>query len=149
MIRSRFRLDTVLRVRRVQARLAAAELGAAQQDEARAAAAEVGRAAGIAARPRLLGPHDTWAVHRSQIVWDAELASLALAVADHASAEARTDAERAHWTRAEQRARALELLDERHQADRALQARRAEAATVDDLVAGRYQRHAAREVHER
>lgn len=142
MKRYRFRLEQVQRVRRVQEDLAAAELGIAQRDEATAVLAEQARHAAVAARPRPRGAYGGAQLLTDRLVWDAELAALDRSAAERIAAGLRTAEQRDAWLVASRRVKALDLLDERRREEHRVEADREEAARVDDLVAGRFRRHA-------
>lgn len=142
MKRYRFRLEQVLRVRAVQEDLAAAELAAARAAEATAVAAADARLASIEARPRPHGPLTGAALAGQRLVWDAELASLTGVRATVAERAAGTAVARDGWLAARQRVRALEVLDDRHRAEHAVEVARDDAARIDDLVVSRFARRA-------
>ena len=138
MKRYRFRLEQVRRVRQVQEDLAAAALGAARQEEAAAAAALDRRHRAVATRPRVAGAHDGALLQAQRLVWDAELRALSAASSALVSAGAHVAEQRDLWLAASRRVRALELLDERRREEHRVEADRAEASRVDDLVAARF-----------
>ena len=143
MRRYRFRLDAVLRVRRLQ------------EDVARGALAEatatVGRAEGAVARA------DAWldglrakAGPPGPLAWEAQR-RVQLAAADELTSRvtelgaARTEqrARQAALADARMRVRALERLDERRRAEHAREVARQDERVVDDLVTSRYHRRGA------
>lgn len=141
MKRYRFRLEQVRRVRQVQEDLAAAALGAARQEEAAATAALERRNRAVATRPRAAGAHDGAVLQAQQVVWEAELRALSAASSALSTASASVAEQRDLWLAASRRVRALELLDERRREEHRIEADRAEASRVDDLVAARFGRN--------
>jgi len=140
--RYRFRLEAVLRVRRLQEDVARAALADATATVAGAEAAEA-RAArwldGLRAQPLPAGPA-AWDAHRRvQLSAADELAARTSEVA-HARAEQR--ARQRELADARTRVRALERLDERRRAEHAREAARQEERAADDLVTSRYRRPA-------
>ncbi len=140
MKRYRFRLEHVLRVRRVQSDLAAAELAGAQRAEAAAVTAELARIQAVAERSRPAGSYPAGDLLTDRAVWDAELASLNRLAAARVAAGLATAECRDGWLVASRRVKALELLDERRQEEHRIEMDRAEARRVDDLVASRFPR---------
>lgn len=138
MTRYRFRLEQVLRVRQVQADLAAAELGAAQRAEADAIRAEQTRRLAATERSRPSGAYRPDELHAQRLVWDAELATLDRAEAGRIAAARLTVERRDEWLSASRRVKALELLDERRREEHRVASDRAEALRIDDLVAARH-----------
>lgn len=140
MKRYRFRLEPVLRVRRIE------------QDTARAAMAAAARSLDAAEEllhrsvsryrtvPLVDGPHDAtgWLARRAS----AERAAAAVVRAgiEREQAAALLDRERDALRDARQRVSALERLDERRREEHALAAQRQEDVDVDELVTGRYGR---------
>jgi flagellar FliJ protein len=140
MKRYRFRLESVLRVRRVQEDVARGDL-------ARANTAVTAAAAALdAARHRLArttsdpAPADApeWQARRALLLGRAEEISARGADLE-AATEARADRQRA-LAEARTRVRALERLDERRRAEHAVESARDESRTMDDLVTARWGR---------
>ena len=138
MKRYRFRLETVLRVRQLQA-------DAAKGGVARANAEVIRRDRQLAERTEEYGPFG--------VVPAAAPTDLFLIEAAHRNrrAEAVMDANRelqsAHgvlaerrdeWQAAERRVDALERLDDRRRAEHGVASNRAEATEMDDVVVGRF-----------
>lgn len=146
MKRYRFRLEQVLRVRRVQSDLAAAELAGAQRAEAAAVTAELARLQAVADRARPAGTYRADALLTDRAVWDAELASLNRLAAARVAAGLATAERREGWLVASRRVKALELLDDRRREEHRVEADRDEARRVDDLVASRHVPRHRREV---
>jgi flagellar FliJ protein len=139
MKRYRFRLDSVLRVRRIEKDEAAAQLGEAQRA---ALAAEEAR---LAAERRHLerahqgDPKSTTAVflaHRA--LTQASAASVIVSRRRAEAADAAVDARRDDWTEAAGKVSGLERLDERARDLHRAEEQRAEAIEVDDLVTRRH-----------
>ena len=140
MKRFRFRLEQVLRVRRLQEDLARAALQLANR-EARAAADTVNariEAYSAAARPEGAQSYDTF--NQMQTHLDYAAAAITAARAVYAQALGVVDERRAEWAAARQRVAALERLEERRRDEYAIEARRAEDRLVDDLVVARHAR---------
>jgi flagellar export protein FliJ len=141
--RYRFRLESVLRVRRLQedvARSAFAEVTlAVGRSEADVASARAWLD-GLRDEPPPTGPHAWEARRRVQLAAAEELAGRVTAL-DHARAEQR--ARQAALAEARTRVRALERLDERRRAEHAREAARLDERAVDDLVTSRYRRRSA------
>jgi flagellar biosynthesis chaperone FliJ len=138
--RYRFRLEQVLRVRRVQADQAAGALGVARRAEAGAVAAERDRLHAVTERSRPAGSYPAGRLLAERAVWDAEVDSLHRLAAARAAAGLVTDERRDVWTAASRRVKALELLDDRRREEHRIESDRAEARRVDDLVASRFVR---------
>lgn len=138
MKRYRFRLEQVLRVRRVQADQAAAALGLARRSEADAVAAEQSRLHALAERSRPAGSYSAGQLLVERAVWDAELDSLHRLAAARVAAGLVTGERRDEWTVTSRRVKALELLDDRRREEHRVETDRAEARRVDDLVASRF-----------
>jgi flagellar FliJ protein len=138
--RYRFRLETVLRVRRVQE-------DAARGDLARANAAVAAAAADVeAARERLAGMASE-PVPANPVEWQARRALLLGRAAEITARQTdlqAADTERAGRQRAlaeaRTRVRALERLDERRRAEHAVEMGRDDSRTLDDLVTARWGR---------
>jgi flagellar protein FliJ len=132
--RFRFRLEHVLRVRRLQEDLARADLMHAHR-EARAAADRVNsRVADYTNAPRPNGeqPYDEFS--RVQFHLDNAAGAITVARAGYRHALAVVDDRRADWAAARQRVAALERLEERRRDEHAIEVRRADDRLVDDLV---------------
>lgn len=144
MRRFRFRLETVLRVRRVQEDLARAELMTANHAAHERAALVAARTAEYDARELPSGVHsyDTFALQTFR--WDAAAGAVTTARAAHRDAMAVVADRRRDWSEARARVAALERLEERRRADHALEVRRAEDRLVDDLVVARHRREDTR-----
>jgi hypothetical protein len=140
--RYRFRLEQVLRVRRVQADQAAGALGVARRSEADAVAAERVRLHALTERSRPAGSYRAGQLLVERAVWDAEIDSLHRLAAVRVAAGLVTGERRDGWTAASRRVKALELLDDRRREEHRIDSDRAEARRVDDLVASRFVRTA-------
>jgi flagellar FliJ protein len=140
--RYRFRLEAVLRVRRLQedvARAALADATAAVD----AAMAQEGRARAwldaLRAHPAPDGPAAWDAQRRVQLTAADELVSRA---SDVTHARAAQQACQRELAAARTRVRALERLDERRRAEHGREVARHEERAADDLVTSRYRRPA-------
>lgn len=140
MKRYRFRLEQVLRVRRVQADLEAGHLGRARRAETEAEATRTDRERAIAERNRPSGPMDvgTLATHRT--LWEAELRALARATDQVAAARTETAARRDDYLTASRRVKALDLLDDRRREEHRLDEDRDERGRLDEMVGARFHR---------
>jgi flagellar export protein FliJ len=142
MKRYRFRLDSVLRVRRIEEDRAAVALAVAQAQ----AAAEARRQHAAETAYTAIAHKDaegaravaTYLAQRSL----ADSAAASLIIARHRAAVAHDDVEarRNDWTDAAGRVTGLERLDERGREVHADDLEREEAAHVDDLVTSRHNR---------
>ena len=142
MKRYRFRLEAVLRVRRLQEDAARGALADATAAVARAEAEE-GRARAwldaLRAQPAPDGPAAWDAQRRVQLAAADELSSRG---SDVAHARAEQQARQRELAAARTRVRALERLDERRRAEHAREVARHEERAADDLVTSRYRRPA-------
>jgi flagellar protein FliJ len=135
-----FALAKVLRVRRIEEDQAAARLAAARSSAAAAAAKEVGATHALASRCAQGGLQSS----ASFLAW-VETTMLAGEALSDARIEARAADEQAEecrdeWSSAAARVSALEHLDERGQEAHALERRREETKTADDIVMTRWDR---------
>jgi flagellar FliJ protein len=132
-----FSLAKVLRVRRIQEEQAAAQLAAARAAATAAAAKEAGAAHALASRCARGGLQPAV----SFLAWaeTAMLAGEALSDArsDVQAADEEMEDRRQEWSSAAARVSALEHLDERGREVHALERRRDETKTTDDIVTGR------------
>jgi flagellar biosynthesis chaperone FliJ len=139
-----FRLETVLKVRRIEEDRAKGALAFANADARRAADEVAVREAAYAALPE--GPTafttsaflaDRWrrSTSADAVLYGLQREREALTVV----AERRTD-----WSAAAGKVSALERLDSRRREEHALDTAREEAIVVDELVTGRFVREAAR-----
>jgi flagellar FliJ protein len=141
--RYRFRLEPVLRARRLQqdvARLALAEATAAVGRAEAAEARAQGWLDGLRDEPAPSEPQAWEARRRVQLLAAAELVARGAEVG-HARAEQR--ARQAALAEARKAVRALERLDERRRAEHALEVARLDGLAADDLVTSRYRRRTA------
>ena len=133
MRRYRFRLEAVLRVRRLEEDAARARLLDANRALAEARAGRDRAAAHYHALPAGLGPCSTEDLRRSR--QRAELAAATLAARQGAVERAAVDVECARqlWTAAVSRVRVLERLDERRREEHRLAGEREETRFLDDI----------------
>ncbi len=137
MKRYRFRLDTVLRVRRVEEDRAIAALADARR---RLEAAEQTLERTLdrySVVPQPVGALPLAELLRARAHQELVAASVVHAGAERLRAEATVDLQREEWSAAAQRVAALERLDERRRAEHALEAQRQETIEVDDMVVAR------------
>ena len=135
MKRYRFRLETVLRVRRLEEETARLELLAANTSLAGACARRDDAAAHYRLIPIELGSCSTEDLLRTR--QRAELAAAALAVREVAVDDAarRAEAAREAWMAAVSRVKVLERLDERRREEHRLELERDETRFLDDVGA--------------
>jgi flagellar export protein FliJ len=138
--RFHFRLEQVLRVRRLQEDIARGALMAAHHVAREAADRLNDRIAeyGAASRPNGAQTYD--AFNRMQFRLDNAAGAITLARAEYQHALDIVDVRRAEWTAARQRVAALERLEARRRDEHAIEVRRAEDRLVDDLVVARHAR---------
>jgi flagellar FliJ protein len=140
--RYRFRLEAVLRVRRLQEDVARAALAEAAAAVARAEGAEQCARAWLDALRSAPVPREpaAWDAHRAvQLAAADELAARGAELAAQRAAQRARQLELAD---ARTRVRALERLDERRRAEHAREAARQEERGADDLVTSRFGRPA-------
>jgi flagellar protein FliJ len=138
MKKYKFRLDTVLRVRRIEQDRAAGQLAAAQRKANEAAAAQDrAETAYVGARSTAgLQATASFLSHRSLV----EASALTMAASRQArhAADSQVDERRADYVEAAGRVTGLENLDERHRAGYEIELQREEGRAVDDLVTSRH-----------
>ena len=140
MKRYQFRLDTVLRVRRIEEERQLVALAAAR----RAAIAAERAAADCLAHYRSLPTPGArtatgaFVANRGRL--DLAAGSVRQADVVHLRAVDAAEDQRERWTEAAQKVSSLERLDERGRDEHDVQVRRDEDRTVDDLVTGRFGR---------
>jgi len=135
--RYQFRLDAVLRVRRIEEDRAAADLAVANRALAEAEAELDRRLAHYQALTTSEGvvPNEAFVAERAM----RDFAAMAVVSAGAAriSAEAEVERTRERWSAAAMRVRALERLDERRREEHELEVRRDEVVTLDEAFAAR------------
>lgn len=138
MKRYRFRLQSVLRVREIQENVAAANLALANRDLAAAEAALTARRSAYAALDFQRGVQSSSAFLAAR-EHDGLKAQTVLEAGQQVTAsEEAADGRRAEWTDAAAKVTALENLDGRQREDHALDALRADATVIDDIVIGQH-----------
>jgi flagellar FliJ protein len=140
--RFRFRLEQVLRIRRLQEDMARAELMHAHREARAAADAVNARVAEYTSAPRPNGEQPYDAFNRTQFRLDNAAGAITVARAGYRHALAVVEDRRADWTAAHQRVAALERLETRRRDEHAIEVRRADDRLVDDLVVARHSRGA-------
>jgi flagellar FliJ protein len=138
--RYRFRLETVLRVRRVQEDVARGDLARANAAVAAAAAdveAARERLAGMASEPVPANPVE-WQARRALLLGRA--AEITARQTDLQAADTERAGRQRALAEARTRVRALERLDERRRAEHAVEMGRDDSRTLDDLVTARWGR---------
>jgi flagellar protein FliJ len=143
MKRYRFRLESVLRVRRIQEDVARGELARATLALRTAEAAlEAGREHldRLSHEPSPIGP-EAWQARRRILLSAAD--EVEQLVHGMTAAASERDARQAALAEARSRVRALERLDERRRAQHDLEAARLDERTVDELVTARFRWAAA------
>lgn len=138
MKKFRFRLDPVLRVRRLQEDLARGELLRANRDLAVATSELAGRNDSYEQVPRPAGLQSAETFHRTWFRLDAAARAVRAAEAARQARQEEADLRREEWAAASQRVSALERLEERARDEWAVEIRRAEDRLVDDLVVSRH-----------
>jgi flagellar FliJ protein len=138
--RFRFRLEQVLRVRRLQEDIARRALMHANHHARVAATAVNARVEEYttAARPGGSQSYDTF--NRMQSHLDNAAGAITIARAEYQLALGAVEERRAEWAEARRRVAALERLEERRRDEHAIEVRRAEDRLVDDLVVARHAR---------
>jgi flagellar export protein FliJ len=137
MKRYAFRLDTVLRVRKVEedrAIAALADATRALQAAEQTLRARLDRYGDVPAPTGALPVADLLKLRARQ---DGVAAAVVYAGAQRLRAEATVDVQRDEWSAAAMRVAALERLDERRRGEHAAEAERQEAIEVDDMVVAR------------
>jgi flagellar protein FliJ len=138
--RYRFRLEQVLRIRRLQEELARGELLGANREVARAGemlAQRSDRYGTIQSTAHTLPAADFMMARERH---EAAAAAVIHAAELRAAAERTADERRSEWSEAATRVRVLERLDERRRTEHAAESARADEMEVDDLVTGRFGR---------
>lgn len=138
MKKFQFRLDSVLRVRRVQEDLARAELLRANHDLALATGALADRNESYAHTPRPGGVQSNELFHRTWFRLDSAARAVIAAEAARRAREQEAELRREELAAASRRVSALERLEERARDEYAVELRRAEDRLVDDLVVSRH-----------
>ena len=146
MKRYRFRLEQVLRVRRVQEEQARQRVHNAKRDvnnadervQTRLDAYEAAAAEAVVTS----GHRTKFMAQRS--LGELRAQSVEMSRRDAASARVVHGQRVSEWSFAAQRVEALERLDERRRGEYAIEERRDEDRTVDDLTSGRHKRRSSR-----
>ncbi len=142
MNRFRFRLEQVLRVRRLQEDIARGALMTAHH-AAREAADRVNERIGdYAAVSRPDGAQTYEDFNRTQFRLENAAGAISVARGFYNHALSVVDTRRGEWTVARQRVAALERLEARRREEHAIEMGRAEDRLVDDLVVARHARGA-------
>ena len=141
MKKYKFRLDTVLRVRRTEEDLAKAELARANARVAEAVALVDARLTHYAALPVAVGGGSTATFMSSRFRQDAAARAVVAAKAARVAALQDAEAYRAAWSHKAQQVSVLERLDDRRRTEHALEAARQADLEVDDIVVTRHGRH--------
>lgn len=140
MKKFRFRLEQVMRVRRVQEDHARGELLLANRAAQVAAQRIEARTAEYNTRA-LPNGHSTYEnFERTLFLLDTAAGAIQVAKQDHREALVVVDERRADWAKARQKVAALERLEQRRRAEHAIEMRREEDRLVDDLVVARFNR---------
>jgi flagellar export protein FliJ len=137
MKRYSFRLDPVLRVRRIEEDQAILQLANAQRGLAAAEEMLQRRLDRYGDVPVAAGPMPAETLLRMRSRQEAVAASVVFAGANQLRAAATVDLRREEWSAAAMRVAALERLDERRRAEHQQEAQRQELVTVDDMVVAR------------
>jgi flagellar protein FliJ len=140
--RFRFRLDQVMRVRRLQEDMARAELLGANRAAHDAAVRVHERLDEYSSREFPDGTQSYENFERALFMLDSAAGAVDVARIDHREALVVVDERRADWAAARRRVAALERLEVRRRDEHALEMRRAEDRLVDDIVVARHVRQA-------
>ncbi|MFN8025634.1 MAG: flagellar export protein FliJ [Acidimicrobiia bacterium] len=143
MKRYRFRLDSVLRVRRTQESIAAAELQQANAAVQQASTRVDQRAAALQELPAPLGVLSLTAFTTASGRGLAAAAALSTARANLAMAQGIASEKIDSWTVASQRVTILEHVDERRRAEHQHELLREEERDVDEVVTAAFRRRLA------
>ncbi len=144
-----FRLESVLRIRRLQEDQVRARLIAAHRDVQLAIARVHARHDRYADLPRPVGVHDHDEMERAWFTLDAAAGAIRFAQDEQVLAEQAAEAIRLEWVDARRQTEVLERLRERDRDDWVVETRRAEDRAVDELVVARHHRTAERLKNER
>lgn len=138
MRRYRFRLESVLRLRRAEEGQARDALAAANAELRAALGARDAEARRYAGLPRPLGTMTPEVLRSEHATTTLAAATLAGAQQAVSAAAARTAEAQLAWSAAAQRVSVLERLDERRRLEHAEDLRHEEITELDDLVTSRY-----------
>jgi flagellar export protein FliJ len=136
----RFRLEQVMRVRRVQEDQARGELLLANRSAQLAAQRVEERTAEYNTRALPTGQSSYEDFERTLFLLDTAAGAIQVAKQAHRETLVVVDDRRADWARARQKVAALERLEQRRRAEHAVEVRRDEDRLVDDLVVARFNR---------
>ena len=142
MKKFRFRLEQVLRVRRVQEDQARGELMLANRGAQLAAQRVEARVAEYNTRALPSGQSSFQDFERTLFLLDTAAGAIQVAKHEHREALVVVDERRAAWSKARQKVAALERLQQRRRDEHAIELRREEDRLVDDLVVARFARSA-------
>lgn len=143
MKRYRFRLETVLRVRRLQQDEAKGQLLFANSQVAMAKAVSAARSDKYSEGANAMGILSATTFRQLLGMRQATAATLRGGEKAVEDAQATADVQRAVWADAARKVKTLERLDERRREEHRVESDRKEAAEVDDLVVSRYVRPAS------
>jgi len=142
--RFRFRLEQVLRVRRLQEDMARAALMTAHHGARTAADVLNARIHDYTSASRPSGAQTYDDFNRTQSHLDNAAGAMTVARGVYSQALEVVDMRQHEWASARQRVAALERLEARRRDEHAIEVRRAEDRLVDDLVVARHARGAQR-----
>ena len=137
MKRYSFRLQPVLRVRRIEEERAVAALADATRGLASAEAMLQRRLDRYAEVPVASGPMPVEQLLRLRARQEGNAAAVVHAGTERLRAEAVVELRRQDWSQAAMKVGALERLDERRREEHAIEAQREELVEVDDMVVAR------------
>lgn len=144
MKRFAFRLESVLRVRRIQEDQARARLLAANREVHAAVAAVAERQHRYDTLDRPSGTHPLDDLERAWFSLDAAAGAVQFAFGAQIEAETRAAIAREEWTEARRSTQTIERLRERAHEEWLIEVRRDEHRAVDDLVVARFMRDQSR-----
>lgn len=140
MKRYRFRLEPVLRVRRIEEERAVAEFAEAQRAEQRAQHLQISRFEHYNSIPEPVGILSADAFLADRAVLERAAAGVVAAAGVHRLASIELEERREGWATAAGRVTSLENLEERHRGEHLLEVNRAETAELDELNSARFGR---------
>jgi flagellar FliJ protein len=138
MKKYRFRLDTVLRVRRIEQDRAAGALAAAQRRANEATNAQIRAEKSYVGAKGIDGLRATASFLSHRGLVEASALSVLASRQSRQAADAAVDTQRDAYVEAAGRVTGLENLDERQRADHQVEVQRQDALMVDDLVTSRH-----------
>lgn len=137
MKRYRFRLDTVLRVRRIEEERAVAQLAQAQRKEQEAKRLQMSRLERYQTMKPPVGVRTTEVFIADRTHIELVASSVVAAATAHEIAVVNVEEHRTSWSQAAGRVTSLENLEERDRLEYDFELNKAETAALDDLTSAR------------